>query len=103
MYVKMYKQGEDTLIAACDKELLGKTLNKDGLNVTISKRFYGGRIVSEDELSLLFDESTIGNLFGEHVIAVAVKKGLVDEENIIKIEGVPHVQFVRMLKWQKKR
>ena len=44
----------------------------------------------------MMDSSSVGNLVGKKVIKVAMKKGLVKEENIIDIGGTPNVQYVRM-------
>ena len=93
VYVKWYDHGRDMLLAACDEELLGKEL--DGF--TVSKRFYGGELVSEEEFGRRLGECTIANLAGQRVINIAKRKGVVREEGIRLFSGVPHAQAVRML------
>ena len=93
MHVKIHEHGRDHLLAACDEELLGKKL--DGF--IVSERFYGGELVGEEDFEALLKECTIANLIGENVIKVAKKKGLVREDGVIMVSGVPHAQIVRML------
>ena len=64
MYLKIYKNGEHILIAACDKEVLGKKLKHGNSIVEISKAFYGETYVSEEELQKSIQGATIVNLFG---------------------------------------
>lgn len=93
MYAKFHEQGRDKLLAACDEDLLGKTLDE----FVVSERFYGGEIVEEKEFENRLDECTIANLIGESVINTAKKKGLVGDEGLILVSGVPHAQIVRMI------
>ena len=88
---------KDEIVAAiCDEELLGKVLNFQNTKVTISKQFYGGRVVDEDFVNRLMQKATIGNLFGEKIIEIAGKNGFIISENIILIDGIPHAQFVKL-------
>ena len=73
MYLKIYKNGEHILIAACDKEVLGKKLKHGNSVVEISKAFYGGTYVSEEELQKSLQGATTVNLFGEKTIQVRHK------------------------------
>jgi len=96
MYLKIYKNGEHILIAACDKEVLGKKLKHGNSVVEISKAFYGGTYVSEEELQKSFQGATIINLFGEKTIQCAIKCGFIDPNSVIMIDYVPHAQIFRI-------
>lgn len=96
MYLKIYKNGENALVAACDKEVLGKTLKHGNTTVEINRVFYGGELVSEEELQKALEEATTANLFGEKTIKCAIKCGLIDPESIIMIDCVPHAQVFRV-------
>ncbi len=51
MYLKTYKNGGDqVLVAACDEEVLGKSLKHGKAVVEISRAFYEGECVSEEKL-----------------------------------------------------
>lgn len=93
IYVKIHEKGRDKLLAACDEELLGKDLE----GFVVSERFYGGKSVDEKRFAEMLDECTIANLTGQTVINTAKNKGLVRENGITTIAGVPHAQIVRML------
>ena len=94
--IKIYKQGNDVLIGACDKELIGKKFKDGKFQIDVSKDFYGGRIISIQTLIQYLKEATIANLVGKNTINCAIKIGLVNPECVLKIKGIPHAQMVRM-------
>jgi len=96
MYLKIYKNGEHVLVAACDEEVLGKTLKHHNAVVEISRGFYEGEDVSEEELQKALQEATTANLFGEKTIKCAIKCGLIDPDSVIIIDCVPHAQIFRI-------
>lgn len=95
--IKIYKQGNDTLIGACDEKLLGKKFKKGKLQIYVSKEFYDGRRITIKALKKYLEDATIANLVGEKTVKCAIELGLVDPECVLKIKGVPHAQMVRML------
>ena len=95
--VKIYRQGDDVLLGACDENLLGKKFEDGKFHLDVSETFYGGQQVSEEVLRKYLQEATIANLVGTKTVACAVKEGLVDSDCILRIKGVPHAQMVRML------
>lgn len=96
MYLKIYKNGEHVLVAACDREVLGKTLKHRNTVVEISRAFYEGEYVSEEQLQKALEEATTANLFGEKTIKCAIKCGLIDPDSVIIIDNVPHAQIFRV-------
>ena len=96
MYLKIYKNGEHVLVAACDKEVLGKTLKHGNTVVEISRAFYEGEYVSEEELQKALQKATTANLFGEKTIKCAIKCGFIDPDSVIMIDCVPHAQIFRI-------
>jgi len=84
------------LIAACDKEVLGKILKHGNTTVEISRAFYEGELVSDEELKKALEEATTANLFGEKTIKCAIKCGLIDPDSVIMIDCVPHAQVFRV-------
>jgi hypothetical protein len=96
MYLKIYKNGGHVLVAACDKELLGKKLKHGNTLVEISRAFYEGEYVSEEELQKALQGATTANLFGEKTIKCAVKCGFIDPDSVIMIDYVPHAQIFRI-------
>lgn len=95
--MQIYKQGNDVLIGACDETLLGKSFSEGKFHLSVDKKFYGGQRVSVDILQKYLKDATIANLVGEETIKCAIAMGLVSEDCILRIDGVPHAQMVRML------
>ncbi|MDD1756916.1 MAG: DUF424 family protein [Methanomassiliicoccales archaeon] len=94
--LRMYRQRGEVVLAACDKELMGKSFKEGKLKLEVCPSFYEGEDASEEVLLNRLRNATIANLVGERTVAVATKHGLVDEECVLRIEGVPHVQLVKM-------
>ena len=91
--MKIYKTGGETLVAACDAELLGKTLVEGEIEFHVSEEFYNGIRGGEEMLKKHLSIATIANLVGERSVGCGIKMGLIDKENILNIDGIPHAQF----------
>ncbi len=96
VYLNVRKMGQNVVLAVCDCDLLGKTLHEGKIVFHVKEDFYKGRKTSLEEAVGLIDNSTIVNLVGKHCVENAVAKGYVHPEAIIKIEGVPHAQIVKL-------
>jgi uncharacterized protein len=95
--VKKYRSGREHLLAACDEDVLGRKLSEGKLRLDVSKEFYDGFASNETDLEAHLRTCTIANLVGERVVNVAIKLGFVSQENVIRIEGVPHAQWALVL------
>ncbi|HDJ96583.1 MAG TPA: DUF424 family protein [Candidatus Aenigmarchaeota archaeon] len=95
-YIKTFWTKYNLLVAICDEELLGKTLRFKDVDVKISEKFYGGKVVGEKECIKLMERATIGNLIGEKIIKLALREGFITKKNILYINGIPHAQFVKL-------
>ena len=93
--INTIKQGRHIIIAACDAELLGKSLVYGNIKFNVRKDFYGGSLVFLDEAMEMLKLGTIINLVGEQIVNGALRHGLVHPNAIINIAGVPHVQIMR--------
>jgi hypothetical protein len=90
MYLKIHQSPQGTVIAVCDRELLGTTLQGDSFDVEISAFFYGGEEIGEDELKLCFSQTGSLNLVGKRTIECAIACGAVDRAAVCDIAGIPH-------------
>ena len=95
--IKVYTQGNERLVAACDHDIVGRTFRSDGLVLDVSESFYHGDEVDEEALVNWLKLATVANLSGERTVGIAVRNGLVDEGCVIRIGGVPHAQMTRMI------
>ena len=96
VYAKLSKCGKHVLLAACDEELLGKTLKDGKIVFKVGKEFYEGSKMPVDEAIELMAESTVVNLVGANIVNKAIEQGMVHPEAVLNICGVPHAQIVRM-------
>ncbi|OGS47923.1 MAG: hypothetical protein A3K68_01055 [Euryarchaeota archaeon RBG_16_68_13] len=93
--MKVYTQGRETLVAAADADLIGKTFREGGLKIEVGA-FYEGDIVGEDVLLQRLALATIGNFVGRETVDAAIRGGYVSKDAILWIDGVPHAQYVVM-------
>jgi hypothetical protein len=96
VYVNLKQVGRNVLLAVCDCELLGKTLREGKIVFKIKEEFYNGRKATVDEAMGMIDNSTIVNLVGKVCVEKAIAHGYVHPEAVIKIEGVPHAQIMKL-------
>src|SRR5438445_8965783 len=93
--MKVYHQGKETLVAAADADLIGKTFREGKFKIEVGK-FYEGDVVSEEVFVSHLQLATIGNFVGKQTIEAATRAGFVSGDGILWITGVPHTQFVLM-------
>ena len=84
------------LLAICDCELLGRTLREGKIVFHVKDDFYNGRKASVEEAVGMINNSTIVNLVGKCCVEKAIAKGYVHPEAVLKIDGVPHAQIVKL-------
>jgi hypothetical protein len=96
VYVNLKKVGRNVLLAICDCELLGRTLREGKIIFHVKDEFYNGRRASIEEAMEMIDNSTIVNLVGTVCVEKAIAKGYVHPAAVLKIEGVPHAQIVKL-------
>jgi hypothetical protein len=93
--MKVYHQGKETLVAAADADLIGKTFREGKFKIEVGK-FYEGEVVSEEAFLGQLHLATIGNFVGTETVDAAMRGGYVSDGGILLIDGVPHAQFVLM-------
>jgi len=94
--MKVYHRGPETLVAAADADLLGKTFRERGLRLEVSS-FYDGEIVTEDVLLDHLRLATMGNFVGRETIEAAKRGGFVADDGVLWVEGIPHAQYFLMV------
>ena len=96
VYVKVVRQGRDTLVAVCDAEILGKTLEGGRVPFTVSERFYKGALCDLAEALEAMGKASIVNMVGKRIVEAAIEGNLVQEAGIIYLGDVPHAQIVHL-------
>lgn len=94
-YINIIKSYRD-VVAICDSELLGKKFEENNLQLEVKENFYKGKEgdrVSEKEAEKIIDnmvkEDATFNIVGEKSIALALKKGIITDDGIKTIQGIP--------------
>jgi len=92
MFVKIIKSYR-VIVAVCDSELIGKKFEEGKFQLDVKESFYKGERVSEEKLIEIFEdmirEDATFNIVGEKSVSAALKSGIVNEEGIKKIHGIP--------------
>ncbi len=96
VYVNTIRQNRDTLVAVCDAELLGCTLEGGRAPFEVSERFYGGSLSSLEEALEAMRKATICNIVGKKIVEAAIGKEMVQKTAVIYIGDIPHAQIVHL-------
>jgi hypothetical protein len=96
VYVNLKKIGRNVLLAICDCEVLGRTLREGKIVFHVKNEFYNGGKVSVEEAVGMIENSTIVNMVGRNCVEKAIEKGYVHPEGVLRIEGIPHAQIVKL-------
>jgi hypothetical protein len=96
MFVKIHRSDSDTILAACDEELVGRTFRGEGTRLDVSEIFYKGESIDREALVERMKSASVMNLVGEEVVTIAIEEGYATADSIIEIDGVKHVQVVLM-------
>ncbi len=91
--MRVYRVRGETVVAACDRDILGMKFEEGDLVLDVKKSFYYEAYVTEQTFLNSMKVATIANLVGERVVSLAIREGYIDEENVIRIKGVPHAQM----------
>ena len=94
--LRIVKQGKVVLVAACDSELLGKTLMFRKIEFPVRREFYGGQLVTAEEALHNVRSGTTVNLLGERIVESALSAGLIHPEAVLYVSGIPHALIVKM-------
>ena len=92
---KMNYQGS-LMVNICDEELLGKNIESDTLNITITNEFFN-EIVNEDDITRLLKRCSIANLIGRRVVDKTLNLGLAKKDSIKVVSDIP---FLMIFKFQ---
>lgn len=97
IWIKIYTTQGEIILAACDEDLLGKTFEEGELQLKVSESFYGGERVTQELFMSRLKTATIANLVGRKVVNIASELGMINEDCVLEIDGVPHAQIAKMI------
>ncbi|MBI4017698.1 MAG: DUF424 family protein [Candidatus Aenigmarchaeota archaeon] len=93
---KIYEADGETILAICDSDVVGRVFTEDILVLDAKKSFYFDEECTQIKARRLFEQATIINATGEKAVALLIEQGLIDAGRILRVNGVPHAQMVRL-------
>jgi len=85
------------MINICDLDLVGKVINKGDFAINISKEYFQDEEINEEEAASLLTSSSMLNLVGKNVVALALGLKLAKENSVKVIEDVPFLMVFSFL------
>ncbi|MBI4177175.1 MAG: DUF424 family protein [Candidatus Aenigmarchaeota archaeon] len=90
----MAEANGETILAACDEPVAGKTFEDEKARLAVSRQFYCGTLCDEAGLVEKMRTATIINLAGDRCVEVAIRYGFVGKGRIVRIGGIAHAQAI---------
>ena len=91
---KVHIHGNRRVVAACDRDILGKEFNEDPRKIFVDPVFYFQKMIQKDELLNLIETADIVNLVGNISVGIAIDASFVHPDHVIVIEGIKHAQIM---------
>ena len=94
MIIKVHKKDNRILAVAVDSGLLGKKFEEGDLQLDLTRDFYNGEEMDDARAGDIIRNADIVHLIGENAIKLGISEGVIEEKNIIRIQGIPHAQAI---------
>ena len=92
MLLKIHKTYRD-VVAICDSDIIGKKFEEGKFQLDVKESFFNGEETSEEDVMKIIQkmskEDATFNIVGEKSVETALKAGIIFEDGIKKIKGVP--------------
>ena len=83
------------IVNVCDSDLIGRTLVEGKLKMHISREFFGGVLVEEEEAVKIIKESAMLSLAGVKSVGIALAHKLGSPQAVREIQGVPFLMIYK--------
>jgi hypothetical protein len=93
---RLIRHKDSNMLNICDKDLLGKILNRDNFSLKISEEYYADKVVEKEEARDLLQKSNNINMVGKEIIDLSVNMGIGSHEGVKVIDGVPFLIVFKM-------
>jgi hypothetical protein len=87
---------EGLLVAICDDDVLGESFEEGEISLTVTEEFYGGDLVDDDAALASLRRAAVANLVGERTVGLAIEAGIVEEANVLDVDGTRHAQVLSL-------
>ena len=92
MFINIIKSCRD-VAAVCDNDLVGKYFEDGEMQLDVKEDFYKGEEVNYEKaveiISNMAHEDATFNIVGEEAIRASIEAGIISEEDVKEIQGVP--------------
>ncbi len=85
------------IVAIADEELLGRTFFEKNKQLEVKESFYrgeNGKVLPKEEVKKLIlemvEEDATFNIVGENSVNCALETGIITENQVLKIDGIPY-------------
>ncbi|MBT4935395.1 DUF424 family protein [Candidatus Woesearchaeota archaeon] len=82
------------LVVITDKDILGKKFMEGKVQLDLTKEFYKGEEMDEKDVITLCEKARDLHLTGKHAVALGINQNLIDPQNILYVQKVPHAEVV---------
>jgi len=97
-FFKIHRAYRD-IVAICDSDLIGKKFEEGKFQLDVKDDFFHGEEASEEKIAELIGdmsmEDSTFNIIGENSVKLALKTGIISEEGVKKISGIPFALVLR--------
>jgi hypothetical protein len=83
------------LVNICDEEILGTTVKGNQVDMAISREYFGGDKVNEDEAINLVKSSSIVNLAGSRIVSKVVDANLASGRSVKQVGNVSFLMIYK--------
>lgn len=83
------------MIDICDLELVGTTIEQDGLVIKLGREYYQQEVVDLAAAREMLQKCDIANLVGDRIVGHAIAMKMAKEVSIRRISGVPFLMIYK--------
>lgn len=97
LLVKKHNVGGTVLLAICDPEILGRTLNGPrNAKITVKPAFYGEEEIDVEDLQDELSGAVSINAIGKKSVKFLLECGYGSSRSVIVFEDIPHLIFMKI-------
>jgi hypothetical protein len=82
------------LVSVCDADLLGEEFGNGEVSLTVDADFYDGEVASDQAVLDSLATCSVANIVGTRAVGLAVEHDLIEEENVLDLDGTRHAQLL---------
>ena len=92
--VRIHKKDGKIIAAVCDNDILGQRIAEGTAQLDLTGDFYNGEEKDDSEAGDIIRNADHVNLVGARSVKLGIQEGVIDEQNVRTIKGIPHAQAI---------